>query len=103
MKEILLTFLEQLLPILATTAAGLIAFFGNKIKNCYLEKTKNDTIDKIINSTVSYVEQIFIDIKGQEKLNKAKDIAFMRLKNKGINIDDEELTIIIESFVRGLQ
>lgn len=103
MKEILIELLNNILPIIATAIGGLIAYIGNKIKKYYDEKYRSETIDKILKSTVEYVEQVFTDIKGKDKLDKAKEVALTRLLNKGIDIDEVELTIIIEAFVRGLQ
>lgn len=102
MKEILIELLNNLLPLVATAIGGLVAYGVNKVKNYYDEKYRTDTIDNILKSTVEYVEQVFIDLKGKEKLDKARDVALSRLKNKGIDIDEVELTIIIEAFVRGL-
>lgn len=103
MKEILIELISNILPILATAIGGIIAYMGNKIKKYYDEKYKTETIDKILKSTVDYVEQVFTDLKGKEKLDKARGVALNRLKNKGIDIDEIELTIIIEAFVRGLK
>lgn len=103
MKEILIELISNILPILATALGGIIAYIGNKIKKYYDEKYRTETVDAIIKSTVDYVEQVFIDLKGKEKLDKARDVALSRLKNKGIDIDEVELTIIIEAFVRGLK
>lgn len=103
MKELLIELINNLLPIIATALGGLLAYFGNRIKKYYDEKYKTETVDAIIKSTVDYVEQVFIDLKGKEKLDKARDVALSRLQNKGIEIDEIELTIIIEAFVRGLK
>ena len=103
MKEIMIELLSNILPILATALGGIIAYIGNKIKKYYDEKYRTETIDAVLKSTVEYVEQVFTDIKGKEKLDKARDVSLNRLKNKGIDIDEIELTIIIEAFVRGLK
>lgn len=103
MKEILTELINNILPIIATALGGIIAYIGNKIKKYYDEKYRTETIDAVLKSTVDYVEQVFTDIKGKQKLDKARDVALSRLKNKGINIDEIELTIIIEAFVRGLK
>lgn len=103
MKEIMIELLNNILPIIATALGGIIAYAGNKIKKYYDEKYRTETIDAVLKSTVEYVEQVFIDLKGKEKLDKARDVALERLKAKGIEIDEVELTIIIEAFVRGLK
>lgn len=102
MKEILIELINNVLPIIATAIGGLLAYGINKVKKYYDEKYRTETIDKILKSTVEYVEQVFVDIKGKEKLDKARDVALSRLKNKGIDIDEVELTILIEAFVNGL-
>ena len=103
MKEILIETIGAILPIIATAIGTFIAYAGNRIKKYYDEKYRTDTIDNILKSTVEYVEQVFIDLKGKEKLDKARDVALSRLNSKGIKIDEVELTIIIEAFVRGLK
>ena len=102
MKEILIELINNILPIIATTIGGVFAYVGNKVKKYYDEKHRTETIDKILKSTVEYVEQVYVDIKGKAKLDKAKDVALNRLQAKGVEIDEVELTIIIEAFVRGL-
>ena len=102
MKEIMIELLNNILPIIATALGGIIAYLGNKIKKYYDEKYRTETVDAIIKSTVDYVEQVFIDLKGKDKLDKARDVALSRLSKIGIDIDEVELTIIIEAFVRGL-
>lgn len=96
MNEILITILNALVPILIT-------WLGTKIKNYYDEKTKNETVKNIAEHTVKYVEQVFTDLKGVEKLEKAKNVAIDWLKDKNIKISDAELTILLESFVNGLK
>lgn len=103
MKEIMVELLNNILPIIATALGGLIAYLLNRFKKYYDEKYRAETVDKVLKSTVDYVEQVFIDIKGKQKLDKARDVALSRLKNRGIDIDEIELTIIIEAFVRGLK
>lgn len=103
METVLTELLNNLLPILATAIGGLIAYFGNQIKKRYDEKYKNDTIDKVISSTVEYIEQTLKSEDGKAKLEKATEISLQRLNEKGIDIDEIELNIIIEAFVRGLK
>lgn len=102
MKEILIELISNILPLVATAIGGLIAYGVNKVKKYYDEKYRTEMIDKILNTTVKYVEQVFIDLKGKQKLDKARDIALQRLNSIGIDIDEVELTILIEAFVNGL-
>lgn len=103
MNEILITILNALVPILITGLTAFLTWLGTKIKNYYDEKTKNETVKNIAEHTVKYVEQVFTDLKGVEKLEKAKNVAIDWLKDKNIKISDAELTILLESFVNGLK
>lgn len=56
-------------------------------------------IEKIISHTVSYVEQTFKDLEGEKKLEHAK-LTVLRLANEqGLEITEEQLKVITESFV----
>ena len=99
MKEILSEVIIVVVPIIGTFISGILAYLGTKIKNNLEEKHQNELIDKIIKSTVKYINQVYDNLKNEEKLNKAKEISTTRLNNKGISLDEIELTILIESFV----
>lgn len=99
MKEVLNEIIVIIVPIIGTIISGVITYLGTKIKNNLEEKHQNELIDKIINSTVKYINQVYDNLKNEEKLNKAKEISTTRLNNKGISLDEIELTILIESFV----
>lgn len=102
MKEILLVILNGLIPTIVTLLAGVLTWLGLKINKYLTEKERNEIIKSIIENTVKYVEQVYKDIHGPEKLEQAKEIAFMWLNEKGIEIGDAELTILIESFVNAI-
>ncbi len=103
MEEVIKTIVDALIPVLITVIGGLLTWLGTKIKSYFDEKRKDETVDKILGSTVKYIEQVYKDIHGEEKLKKAKEIASGWLKSKKIKISDEELNILIESFVNGLK
>ena len=95
-------------PILETVIAiitAIISYVGLKIKNIYETWVNSETKKKIVSATVQYVEQITKDISitSENKKEKAKDKAIEWLKEKGINISDTELDILIESAVNNLK
>ena len=94
---------NYLLEILATIITGLASFIGIRIKNAYTKYVDTQTKKEIVKDTVNYVEQVFKDIHGAEKLNKAKEKALEWLNEKGIKISETELEIMIESAVNGLK
>ena len=64
-----------------------------------LKKEQWAMVEKIISHTVSYVEQTFKDLDGEKKLEHAK-LTVLRLANEqGLEITDEQLKVITESFV----
>ena len=100
------SFLNQLiqilLPILATFLTGVFTYIGNKLKKTYEDKVNNDTVKTVITDVVQFVEQVYSDIHGKEKLEKAMEQASTILQSKGIKITDAELMMLIESAVYGL-
>ena len=97
-------FLQNyIFEILATIITGLASFIGVSIKNAYTKYINTKTKKEIVKNTVNYVEQVFKDIHGTEKLEKAKEKALEWLNEKGIKISETELEILIESAVNGLK
>lgn len=94
---------NYLFEILATIITALASFIGVSIKNAYTKYINTKTKKEIVQDTVNYVEQVFKDIHGKEKLEKAKEKALEWLNEKGIKISETELEILIESAVNGLK
>lgn len=90
-----------LLEILVAILTGVASFIGMKIKSIYEEHINTKTKQDVVTSTVKYVEQVYKDIHGAEKLEKAKEKALEWLNEKGISISDTELEILIEASVNG--
>lgn len=98
MLEILQPYL---LEIIAAILTGVATFVGVKIKKVYEEYINTKVKKEVVDDTVKYVEQIYKDIHGEEKLNKAKEKALEWLNTKGITISETELEILIEAAVNG--
>ena len=94
--------IQILLPILATFLTGVFTYIGNKLKKTYEEKVTNDTTKAVIKDVVQFVEQVYSDLHGKEKLQKAIEQASAILQSKGIKITDTEIMMLIESAVYGL-
>lgn len=95
-------FLSILLPSLATLLAAWFGVLGAKIKASYEEKVNTQIKKDVVAETVNYVEQVYKTIKGDEKLSKAVEKASAILNEKGIPISEDELKMLIESAVYGL-
>lgn len=94
---------EVLLPILVTALTTVMSYVGLRLKAAYEKHIDTKEKEAVIKNTVQYVEQVFGALKGAEKLEKAKITALDWLNEKGIEISDAELTILIESSVKALK
>ena len=101
-QSILNEALSILIPALATALAGWFAYIGNKLKNAYQEKINNETAQAVVKDVVQFVEQVYNDIHGKEKLDKAVNQVATILQSRNINISREEIVMLIESAVYGL-
>ena len=95
-------FIQILLPVLATFLTAVFTYLGNRIKTSYEQKANQQVTEQVIKSVVNYVEQVYVNIKGPEKLQKALEQASLILSEKGIKITDAEIYMLIESAVYGL-
>lgn len=101
-NEILNQFIQILLPILATFLTGLFTYIGNRLKKVYEEKVNNETAKAVVEDAVKFVEQVYNDLSGREKLEKATEQVSEVLQSKGIKITPAEINMLIESAVYGL-
>lgn len=63
-------------------------------------KESLDIVDKVAKSTVNYVEQVFQDVNGTQKLMRALVAGQETLREQGIEISDAQLRIFIESAIK---
>jgi len=101
-NEVLNQFIQILMPVLATFLTAVFTYLGNKLKNAYQEKANNETAQTVVKDVVRFVEQVYGDIHGKEKLQKAIEQASTILQSKGIKITETEIMMLIESAVYGL-
>lgn len=95
--------IEILLPILATFLTGFFTYLGTKLKMAYEKKINTETAKTVVNDAVRFVEQVYKDLDGPDKLQKAVEQVSVILKSKGINITDAEINMLIESAVYSLK
>lgn len=84
--------------ILYTVFTTIISFVGLKIKVIYEKYVEEKIKEEIVENTVKYVEQLYKDLDGVEKLKIAKENILLLLKEKSIKITELELNVLIESF-----
>lgn len=95
-NEFITMYGSTILHSILTAIAG---YLGIVLKNLY-EKYINDKTKKDVAETcVKAIEQLYKDLHGEEKLQKAVEAASEMLMSKGITITDIELRMLIEAAV----
>ena len=93
----MLEFLQPyLMEIIVTILTAIATYIGAKIKKIYEEKANDETKRKVVSTVVKAVEQLYKDLKGDEKLAKAKEAVLEMLNEKGIAITELEMNMLIE-------
>lgn len=79
------------------TAVG--GYLGIVVKNLYTKYVNDKTKEAVAKTVVQAVEQIYKDLHGDDKLNKALDSAAEMLEQKGVSVTELELRMLIEAAV----
>ena len=77
-----------------TALAGYIGIFAKKLYTKYVNDKTKQAVAKTV---VQAVEQIYKDLHGEAKLNKALEAASENRAEKGITITDLEMRMLIEA------
>ena len=94
---------EIILPSLMTILTAVFSYVGMRLKTIYEQHIQTKEKEIVIRNTVKYIEQVFGDLDGASKLEKAKATAIDWLNEKNVPISDAELTVLIESAVKALK
>ena len=89
-------YINQILLVLLLALA---AFLGTQAKNLYARYINTEVKQSVCRTAVRFVEQVYRDIHGAEKLKKAMEKASEILAGYGITISDEELIAMLEAAV----
>ena len=92
MKDIIM----QIIPIVLATVG---TFLIGLIKAKYSQYVNTDTKKEIAMITVRYVEQVFTALHGKDKLEKAKSTFVDMLNEKGIEVSEAEINMLLEAAV----
>lgn len=88
--------------IIFTALTAVLAILGSYIKKIYNQKVTNETVRTVVSDCVNWVENESKTIEIQEKYQVAKEKAVNILKAHNIYITDDEIDIMIGSFVKNL-
>ena len=79
--------------------AGVFAYLGTQAKTLADKYLNNKTKRDVAKTVVQAVEQIYKDLHGEEKLDKALESASEMLAEKGITVTELEMRMLIEAAV----
>ena len=96
MNDIINHYLQEIVQLLILALAG---WLGVQVKNLYKKYITTKIKQSVCRTAVRFVEQIFQDIHGPEKLAEAMAKASELLAEKGITISESELVAMIEAAV----
>lgn len=78
---------------------ALAAFLGTQARNLYRRYVTTEIKQSVCRTAVRFVEQIYVDLHGPEKLAQAMAKASEILEGYGITIREDELIAMIEAAV----
>lgn len=87
------------MKILGTILTALAGYLGVVIKNLCQKYLNDKTKQDVAKTCVKAVEQIYKDLHGEEKFNKALEYISDMLTEKGIAVSETEMKMLIESAV----
>ena len=85
--------------ILGVILIALFGFIGMQAKNLYKKYVNTEVKQAVCRTAVRFVEQVYKDIHGPEKLKAAMAKASELLAGYGIEISDAELIAMLEAAV----
>ena len=96
MEDILMQYFLKILGYILSAAAVWIGYELKKLAKKYVNtQTKKD----VARTVVQAVEQMYKDLHGDEKLNKAMERASVMLEEQGVHVTTLELRTLIEDAV----
>lgn len=97
MNEILATYSLEIIKAVVLAIFAIIGVYAAKLQTKYID---TDTKRKIAATTVAYIEQVYKDLHGDEKLARALVVSASMLSQKGIKTTEEELKVLLEAAVK---
>lgn len=98
--EAIINFLNEygILSAVITAVASALGVLAKKIWDKVAgDKIKDETKKNLAETVIKYVEQVYKDIHGEEKLEAALDAFSNMLSQKGISISELEMRVYLEA------
>lgn len=87
------------MEILYTVVMAIATYIGVTVKKIYQKYVDDKIKENIVKTVVKAVEQMYKDLDGEEKLEKAIENITEMLCEKGLNVTDLEVKLLVESAV----
>jgi len=85
--------------ILYAILTAIAGYVGIWVKSLYTKYINDQTKESVVKTCVRAVEQLYKDLHGEEKYNKVVENASEMLSQKGIEITELEIRMLIEAAV----
>lgn len=92
-------FATYALPVIIAALTAVAGYIGTQVKRLYEKYVNDKTKEAVVRTCVKAAEQLYNDLGGPVKLEKAKEGVRQMLEEKGIPISDLELNMLIEGVV----
>ena len=90
---------EYGMEILYTVVMAIAGYLGVVVKNLVTKYFNDKTKQSVAKTAVQFVEQVYKDLHGEEKLDQAFAAASEMLSEKGITVSDLEMRVLLEAAV----
>lgn len=90
------SYVYQIILMIVIALAG---WLGVQIKNLYQKYVTTEVKQAVCRTCVRFVEQVYTDLHGRDKLRKAMERASQILATYGIHIAEDELEAMLEAAV----
>lgn len=94
---------EYGMTILYALVTAIGGYIGIAIKNIYQTYVNDKTKEKVVKTVVKAVKQLYSDLSGEERLQKAIENITEMLGEKGIVITELEIRMLIEAAVEEIK
>ena len=92
---------SNILEIVVTFLTAFATYIATRFKKKYEEHINTLEKQKIVKTVVNAIEQLYKDLDGPTRKEKAKENIILMLNEKGIVITELEMDMMIEAVVNG--
>lgn len=95
-ETIITTYGNTVIGLILAVVFGALGIIAKQLAGRFIDTPVKEAVAR---TAAAFVEQIWKDIHGAEKLQKALETAEILMKKKGVDFDAEEMKILIEAAV----